>query len=472
MAKALAFKRDTSEVVTIDTINNAFAVLGAALPLVDTTSVFPGRSQNIVAVYQGDPYFLYRHGSNEVRLASFTAGAWADVAGFTAVTAAGAGDMIPIGLHVVQDYLVAIMAETDAGGGSDRLIARTSQDGIAWNATVDDLMPTTPVTNQGGHSIAWRNAVFVAAVDGVNYFDPINNVWGAAFDTGDDGLLTGSTLPVGNFTFWNNDLYFVKPDSVPTIYSLDTAFNTTTPPANPMWTNRLPTGIPGLGTVTVGPDTGTFLLFVNKQDQLTLLYSAQLGSKLIVTDAAAFPIFTDVTDTLLPSALRTTPDLGFSLYVDDRRRVNELQSILIRFPSSGDTQLASWDGVSEVNVRTTFSGVQFMPPDERFGGELRTFTDLQPTAHITAASQPFPGRVQLNYTVRESSSRPVDIFGEYSIDGDVWNAMTQGDGDSGNEQLASSPAGTAYTFFWDAFVDLDGDYDHMRMRIVARISGV
>jgi hypothetical protein len=80
--------------------------------------------------------------------------------------------------------------------------------------------------------------------------------------------------------------------------------------------------------------------------------------------------------------------------------------------------------------------------------------------------------MQLDYTVRDIGSKPVDIFGEYSIDGDEWLPMTQGDGDDGNEQLATSPVGTQYSFFWDAFIDLDGDFDFMNMRIVARIAGV
>jgi hypothetical protein len=67
----------------------------------------------------------------------------------------------------------------------------------------------------------------------------------------------------------------------------------------------------------------------------------------------------------------------------------------------------------------------------------------------------------------------VDIFGEYSTDGDVWSAMSQGDGDSGNEQLATTPAGIAYTFYWDAWMDLAGGIvEFTHMRIVARISGV
>ena len=469
MAKALAFKRDTQEVVEIDTINNRFQALGVAIAGAETTVAFPGRSQNIIVVYRGDPYLLYLHNTNEIRLSVFTAGAWADVAGFTAIVSAG-GDMTPTALHVVQDFLVAVCQESDSAG-VDKIIARRSADGITWAAVVTKLMPTQPVTNQGGASLAWRNALFVSTADGIVFYDAVANTWAAAFDTGDDALLAGTTIPVGNFAFWNNALYFAKPGVVPTIYQITATFDLGALPASPMWANLTPTGIPGLGTVTVGPDTGSLLLFVTKADELAMLYSAQLGTKLIKADSAQFPIFTDATDTFLPASIKAGTDLGFALYVDDRRRVNELQSFLIRYPSLGNTQLASWDGVGGFLVRSTFTGVQFMPPDSRFG-ELRTYTALQPTAHIRIVAQPFPGRVRLDYTVRDSGSRPIDVFGEYSIDGDEWFPMTQGDGDSGNEQLASSPAGTDYFFFWDAFVDLDGDFDHMHMRVVARISGV
>jgi hypothetical protein len=469
MAKLLGFKRDTSEVVTVDSINNNLTAVGAALVDVETTTAFPGRTQNNLAIYRGDPHLLYLHNTNEIRLAAYKAGVWADVAGFTAIAPTGAGNMTPTCLRIVQDFLVAIVQESD--GGADRIVARTSQDAIAWNAIDPRAMPTQPTTNQGGASVVWRNAVFVATNDGIIYYDPINAAWGASFDSGDDSFNQGVNIPIGSFTFWNNELYFAKPDTVPTIYQLDRDFDPNSPPASPMWENRLPTGIPGLGAVTVGPDTGTFLLFVNKVDELCLLYSAQLGTKLIKANAALFPLFDDVTTVVLDSSISNALNLGFALFVDDRRAVNELQSFLIVNPSSGDTQLASWDGVGAFLIRTTFIGVQLMPPDDRFGA-LRTFTNLQPSAHIRATSKPFPGRTQIDYTVRDASARPVDVFGEYSIDGDAWLPMTQGDGDSGNTQLVSTLVGSDYSFFWDAFSDLDGDYDFVFQRIVARISGV
>jgi hypothetical protein len=468
MAKALAYQRATQEVVTVDTINNNITALGAVVAAADISPVFPLRARNLLAVYRGDPYLTYRAGVNEVRVAVFSGGVWTDIPSATITT--GSGTVAPIGLHVVQDYLVSITWRQNSAG-VDGLFAQRSADGSTWDPLVSLGATIQPTVSEGCHSIAWRNAVFVGTGSGIAYYDPIADAMSAGFDTGDDTLLDGTTIPAGNFTFWNNDLYFVKPDIVPTIYSLDSSFDTTSPPASPMWANRLPTGIPGLGAVTVGPDTGQFLLFVNKLDELCMLYSAALGTKLIRTTGAAFPIFTDVTDVFLDSALKAEANLGFALFVDDRRRQNELQSFLIHFPSAGDTQLASWNSVDAFNVRSTFTGLTLSPPDDRYGA-LRTFTNLQPTTHVRAVTQPFPGRVSLDYTVRDSSSRPVDVFGEYSIDGDVWSPMTQGDGDSGSEQLASSPAGTDYTFFWDAFVDLDGDFDNMEMRIVSRISGV
>jgi len=470
MAKLLAFKRDTSEVVTIDSINNRLTAVGTPLPNVETSSLFPGRTENNLAVYRGDPYFLYLHDTNEVRLAVYQSGVWADVGTFPAFTT-GSGELFPIALQVVQDYLCVIVGRQNSAG-VDGVLARASQDGTTWASPIVSLgAPIQPTVSQGGHTIVWRNAIFIATASGIAFFDPDANAFSASYDTGDDTFLVGATIPVGNFCFWNNELYFAKPDTVPTIYQLDRNFDPNSPPTPPLWENRLPTGIPGLGTVTVGPDTGTFLLFVNKLDELCLLYSAQLGTKLIKANSALFPLFDDVTTAVLRPATASALNLGFSLFVDDRRSVNELQSFLIRNPSSGDTQLGSWDGVGSLLIRTTFIGVQVMAPDDRFGA-LRTFTNLQPAAYITANTKPFPGRTQIDYTARDALSRPVDIIGEYSIDGDVWNTMTQGDGDSGNSQLPSSPGGVNYTFFWDAFADLDGDFDFVFQRVIARISGV
>lgn len=469
MAKALVFQRDVRQAITVDTVNNRVTAVGAAIASVDTTSAFPGRTRNNITVYEGNPYLLYRHASNEVRLSVFQAGAWANVGTFPAITT-GSGTIHPIALQVDQDFIVAVAYRQNTAG-VDALVVRRSQDGVTWDPDNTLAAPTQPTVSEGDHSVVWRNTLFLATASGIAYYVPTTDTLVGAFDTGDDALLGGAEATAGSFVFWNGSLYFVQHGSPPAIYKLDDAWDPASPVAPPAWTRQLATGVPAQGTVTVGPDTGSLVAFVNRNDELCLLYSAQLGTKLVRSTVGDFPAFTDVTDTFLSSALSALTDVGFSLYVDDRRRVNELQSFLLRQPAAGNTQLLSWDGVNTLNERAVFTGRLFMPGDERFGA-LRTFTNLQPTTHIRATSQPFPGRTQLDYTVRDSGSRPVDVFGEYTTDGDVWLPMTQGDGDSGNEQLATSPAGTDYTFFWDAFSDLDGDFDFMNMRIVARISGV
>jgi len=467
MAKALAFRRDTSTVVTIDTINNVVADVGIAIPGALTTTVFPGRTRNNIAVYNGDPYLLYIHSSGEARVAVYQSGSWSDVpsAAFPPVS----GTVVPISLEVVQDYLVMSVWRQNSAS-VDGLIVKRTADGSTWDAPVALGAPVQPTVSEGCASIAWRQVMWYATASGIAYYNPITNTMSAAFDDGDDGNLDGPEVPVGSFAFWNNNLYVLKPGTALSLYQLDTAWQPTAPTAPPSWTKLSATGIPSLGSLTIVPDTPPALLFVNRVDELCILYSAALGSKLVKTDAAAFPVFafTDVTTSLLPSAIQGISDGGFTLYQDDRRRVNEVQNILIH--SSSTTQLATWDGVSEINVRTTFSH-RVMPPDERFGA-LRTFTNLQPTTSITGVAQPWDGRVVIDYDVRDASSRPVDIFGEYSVDGDEWSPMTQGDGDDGNEQLATTPAGSSYQFYWDAWADLTGTYPNMNMRIVSRISGV
>jgi hypothetical protein len=74
--------------------------------------------------------------------------------------------------------------------------------------------------------------------------------------------------------------------------------------------------------------------------------------------------------------------------------------------------------------------------------------------------------------VRDKDSRNVDVLPEFSLDGQTWADMSQGDGDSGKEDLVTTAGGLPYFFFWDAFVDLDGDFDNVDIRVVARISGV
>jgi hypothetical protein len=474
MAKVLAFKRATSEVVTVDTVNNTVSVLGASIPNVDTTTDFPHRTQNLLAVYRGDPYFIYRHRfANEVRLARYDGIAWADVPGFTAL-APVAGKIKRLCLKVVNSHLCVLAVEDQSGTGDDGVYAvrSDSNDGDTWSvAAAKRDFVTQPTASSGGASIVWRDGIFFSTYDGVGWYIPSTNILSPVFDQADDASMIGDELTVGDFTFWNNDLYAVKAGGAPTLYRLDTNWNPTAPPAAPAWEKETIQSAPGVAAVNVGPDSYTWCLFTNRNDELCLIYSGTIGTKLIKATVDSFPEFIDLTDTVLPESIRTNANLGFTLSVDDRRRTNELQSFLIWEPAEASTKLARWDGSSFLDLRTTFSTTQFMSPNDRFGF-AQTFTNLQPTCHVRDVNQVFPGRMQLDYTVRDIGSKPVDIFGEYSIDGDEWLPMTQGDGDDGNEQLATSPVGTQYSFFWDAFIDLDGDFDFMNMRIVARIAGV
>jgi len=469
MAKALAFKRATREVVTVDTVNGTVTSLGTPLASSDMTSAFPNRSNNLLAIYRGDAYLLYRHTANEIRLTKLVAGAWVDVVGFTPITA-GTGVLTPNSLQVERGWLVA-SAQLSGSVGVDKTIFRRTADGVTYNAVVSTLTPIQPTVSQGGNSVVWKNVVWVATAAGLIYYDPSTDTIAPAFDDGSDGLLDTPEATIGSFAFWNGDLYFARGGTAPTLYKLNSNWLPTLPVAPPAWTKIAITGINSVGTVVTGPDVGTALLFVDKQDNLCLLYSGSISTKMARTTALTLPAFTDVSTLFLPVVLQTDLDLGFSIFVDDRRRANELQTIIVRDPSGNAMKIVSWDGVSTMTVRATFTSIQLMPPDERFGA-LRTYTSQQPAAFMTTTSQPFPGRVAITYTLIDTASRPLDVFGEYSVDGDVWLPMNQGDGDDGNSLLTSSPAGIVHVFFWDCFVDLDDDLPFVYMRIVARIAGV
>jgi len=469
MAKALAFKRTTREVVTVDTVNGAVTSLGSPLTLSELTSAFPNRSKNLIAVYRGDVFVLYLHNTNEVRLAQLTAGVWVDVVGFTALSG-GTGTITPTCLQVERGWLVAA-AQISGSAGADATIFRRSADGVVWDAPVSTLTPVQPTTSVAGHSIVWKNAVWVATAAGLLYYDPSTDTIAATFDAGSDGALDEPESTLGNFCFWNGALYFARGGGTPTVYRLDPNWTLSSPTAPPAWTKLAITGINTVGVVTTGPDVGSMLMFVDKTDALVLLYSGSLSTRAARATALTFPAFTDVSTSLLPAELQVDLDLGFSLFVDDRRRTNEMQTIVVRDPTGNAVRLMNWPATTQASVRATFAALQLMSQDDRFGA-LRTYTAKQPAAFVTATTQPWPGRVAISYTLVDDSSRPLDIFGEYSVDGDEWLPMTQGEGDDGNSVLPSSPAGIPYVFHWDAFADLDSDLPFVYQRIVARIAGV
>lgn len=483
MAKFLAYKRDDRQVVTVNTIDVAVEALGNTIVAADVGADFAGRTENIVAQYRGDYYVLYRTATNEIHLSvlDIGLGTWSAVAGFTPITT-GSGSLIPLGLHVVRDRLVAICTRTNSGA-IDGVIARrsASDDGATWSATTSQNFVVQPTESRAGASVVWHNAVFFTTAEGVGYYDPSADVVSSVYDAGSDGGIVGQKANFGSFSFLSGDLYYVlptdNPAGAPTLYKLDKSWSTTVPLALPAWT-KVSVVVPGIGEIIVNNDTGTYSMFVNRAGVLSMAYSGSLGSKLVtIQPAGSSFVVTDVSDTLLPSHIRLEPNLGFSYYVDDRRRGNEKHTIVVRFKPSipQSINLLSWDGVTEVTQIGVLDngglGLDLMVPEvER--GDFRTYTANEPSCFIDDVSQPFPGRVRLDYTVKDESSRPVDVIPEYSLDGQTWFEMSQGDGDSGKEDLVTTPGGQSYFFFWDAFVDLDGDFDNVDVRVIARISGV
>jgi len=483
MARFLAYKRADQQVVTVNTIDVLVETLGGTIAGADILADFPGRSENVVAQYRGDYYMLYRTGTNEVHLSvlDLVGGTWADVPGFAAMTT-GSGTLTPLCLHIVKDRLVAIV-NLSSSAGIDGILARrsASDDGGAWSPTVSQVFATQPTSSRVGPSIVWHNAVFFSTSEGLGYYDPATDAISPVFDTGDDTNIVGQKANFGSFSFLLGDLYYLLPTDnpvgAPSIYKLSKTWSSLAPTALPAWT-RLFVVLPGTGGIIVNNDTGNYSLFVNKAGVLSALYSGSLGSKLItIAQTGATYTVTDLSETLLPANIRTEPNLGFAYYVDDRRRTNEQHTIIVRFrpaiPQS--INLLSWDGVSAVTQVGVLddggSGLDLMVPDvER--GDFRTYTANEPSCFVDDVSQPFPGRVRLDYTVRDQNSRTIDVIPEFSLDGQTWADMTQGDGDSGKEGLVTTPIGLSYFFFWDAFVDLDGDFDNVDVRVVARISGV
>ena len=470
MAKALTYVRATKQVSVLDTVNNRISALGGTVVGADATGAFPGRSENLTCVYHGETFFLYRSAANEIRLGKLTGAVWVDVVGFTPITT-GSGNLTPIGLWVDQGFMVAL-AQRSNSVGIDGTLVRFSPDSVVWSAvTSSPVCVTQPTLSQGGPSVGWRNAIFWATAAGIAWAVPGTSLVAPLYDAGSDGGLANAGTPFGSFCFWNNSLYFARMGSIPTLYKLDSNWDPGTPPLPPAWTKLFTVGVPSVGVLSPGGDTGTLCAFVNRLDQFCLLYGGQLGSKLVVSTAATFPAFTDKTSTFLTPPYPSTSDLGFTRFTDDRRRTAEIQSFLIRDVVGNQMTLTNWDGVAQFQVRASFPGVQLMVSDERFG-DLRTYTGVQPSCHITGTVQPFPGRVVLSYVVRDTLSRKVDVFGEYSADGDEWFPMSEGDGDSGPEQLTTTPVGVAHTYFWDAWKDVSGDLDWCDLRVVARLSGV
>lgn len=482
MARFLAYKRDDRQVVTVNTIDVSMEPLGNSIVGADTGGDFAGRTKNVICQFRGDYYLLYRTATNEIHLSvlDIGLGTWSDVAGFTPITTAS-GTLVPLGLHVVRDRLVAVCTVTNSI--MDGVIARrsASDDAATWSPIVSQAFAVQPTDSRGGASAVWHNAVFFTTAEGVGYYDPAANVVSPLFDAGSDAAIVGQKANFGAFASLAGDLYYVlptdNPAGAPSLYKLSKTWSTSVPLALPAWL-KLSVIIPGTGAIVINNDTGTYSLFVNRAGVLSAAYSGTLGSKLVTVQPSGTTfIVTDVSETLLPSTIRTEPNLGFSYYVDDRHRGNERHTIIVRFKPSipQSINLLSWDGTGEVVQDAAIDngglGLDLMVPDvER--GEFRTYTANEPSCFVDDVSQPFPGRLRIDYTVRDVSSRPVDVIPEYSLDGQTWFEMSQGDGDSGKEDLVTTPTGLSYFFHWDAFVDFQGTHANVDIRVVARISGI
>lgn len=480
MAKFLAYKRSDRQVVTVDTVTPTVSSVGNTITGADVSNAFPNRTENIVTLFRGDPYFLYRTTTNEIHLSKYdySLNTWSDVPGFTAITTAS-GILTPTALQVVRDRLVAI-ATLSLSAGADAVIARRSaqDDGTTWSSVVTKVFVTQPLDTRAGPNIVWHSVVWFTTSEGIGYYDPASNTIASTLDKGDDLGIVGQKVNFGSFTFFANDLYYVLPTDIPggapELYKLDRTWSVSSPV--PVFINQIIV-IPGTGAITINNDTGNYSLFVNAADVMSLLYSGGNGSKLVtIARSGTSYTVTDLSATLLPIQFRNEPNLGFSYYVDDRRRTNEKHIVIIRFRPSIPVSviIARWDGITEIEQVATLddngSGLDLIVPDEE-RSDFRTFTNNQPSVFVDDFSQPFPGRVRIDYTIRDQNARPIDITPEYSIDGQSWSVMTEGDGDSGIASLPSSAIGISYFFFWDAFADLDGD-QNVDIRIVARISGV
>lgn len=337
---------------------------------------------------------------------------------------------------------------------------------------------TLRVDDVAGSGFVLAEAVTGGISGTVGTINSITRFVNAAPDVGNDAGLAGPTGPsnlIGSFASWDGILYFLQPETAfgaTKLYQLDAAWQATDDVPASQWTSLVFTGLPNVSFATLANDSGMWSLFVNRNDELCVFSSGATSTKLAKTTSKVFPLtFTDLTNTVLPAEISGKSDVGITLYADDRRRENNLHWFLIRDIVAGNTIITSWDGSNALVPQGTISGDDFILPASR-QGEGSTFTNLEPGVSITSVTQPFAGRVRIDYVVRSNSSSPVDILPEYSIDGDEFFPMTEGDGDSGIEDLATSPAGTPYFFHWDAFTDLDGDFENMNVRIVARISGV
>lgn len=444
MAKTLAFQRSTSQVVTIDTINNLVAPLGPPLSSIPTTpGGFPAKIENTTISYMGDPYQLVITVAGHIEVRKFNDPTTAWVLSSPSFVPISAGTQMPICLWIVNDKLIAIWTES---AGASSIASAAYFDGTTWSARVNSSTSSDLDSNLGGSSVVWRNAVWFATKAGIGHFFVATGF--GPFDTGFDPSTATPLLDTictqGNFTFWDNTLYFLKPDTGTGMKLFTLSQDWEAPaPAPPQWSVVIGvTGILSSGAMPLGNDIGTYSIFVNKNDELSILHSGSNNTRLAKASRQDYPTFTDITIDKLPASLSTAVNLGISIYMDNRRRENEIEWFFFKDSAADSVTVAKWDGVNPVEILNIFSGADLLVGAAQ-NSIARTFTNLQPACFIsgvnTTTPPAFPGRAVISYTIQDTLSRNCDVSGEYSIDGDEWFAMTEGAGDDGDEGLSSSP---------------------------------
>ena len=477
MARFLIFDRNLSRIQEINSTTGVLAPVGPAIAGLEASSLWDYRCTNVVALFRGDVYVLARTNANEYVVYQWDGAAMNLVHGPILL----AGVTSPVGLAVINDHLVGVVNELAIGQNTHYLF---STDGVVWGTVT-----TGGLTNAAasmGTTAVWRKTLFQATGNGIQAYGIDSAVTAGlpapllTFDIGDDGDLVTGPVFAGSFAYWDNDLYFLRPDvgAGALLYKLDPTWDADTPIASPAWTNQLATGLPSAGALTDAVDRGTYCLFRSREDELIAVYSGTLGTVIAQTTAATFPVFTDITANVMPANVAALVNAGVSLLEDDRRRTNQLHTFFIRDTTLGNTHVLSWNGLasSPMVPVSDFVAQDFMPPNDQ-KADYRTYTAREPAVEFDQTApptQPFPGRVVLTYIVKDSLSRIIDISPEYSIDGDEWSVMSEGTGNGteGTTSLLSSPAGEQHVFVWDAFNDLPGDISNMQMRIVPRIVGV
>lgn len=95
-----------------------------------------------------------------------------------------------------------------------------------------------------------------------------------------------------------------------------------------------------------------------------------------------------------------------------------------------------------------------------------------PTGTLNGAA--LSGNISITYDLTNSSSVLSTLIAEFSVNGVVFDTMTQGTGSDGVTGLTSSPSGTAHTFVWNSSANLPssiGPRENIVIRLTATAQG-